>query len=180
MRDAVAPSSPSHRRARCGARAWRSDPLIQAIVDDVHLAVDAPLWPGDPPRDVEDVANRAGKTRYRDLPGRRSRTSRDRSSTGEQLLDGRNAVAFHEILQPAPLRVLRGRSPDDLSAKVEAWHWWVPLQANFFHKFVHRAIGIGPPLGDELDLLVERSAADSLFPFGDQSLSEQRQDLLPA
>ena len=34
----------------------------------------------------------------------------------------RDAMLAHEALQPAPLDVLRSRSPDDFSAKLEPFH----------------------------------------------------------
>ena len=115
----------------------RAHPLVEAVVDDVHAAADAPRGPCDAAGEIEDAACTARRTRCRGRRGRRARTSRDRSSSAPSARRSREAVLAHEGSEPAALDVLWRRPPGDLAAELELRHDMVITPARAYNPSRH-------------------------------------------
>ena len=96
---------------------WRADPLVEAVVDDVHPPADTPARPRDTARGVEDLGIGLVELDGEIVEDGAPEPLWIGGRSGEQLGVVAESVAVDEIRETAVGDVFSARAPGDLAAR---------------------------------------------------------------
>ena len=112
---------------RLAAPDWCAAPFVQAVVDDVHYPATTPPGPCDAPRRIDNSLVRHVEFDSEFFEHRAPEPFDLLRGAALQLFETADAVAIHELFQPALGNDFSAWPPNDIAAKLKLSHRFLPV-----------------------------------------------------